>query len=154
MKRFHLVVFSCLVLSACSTKKQVAQSETKVKESVHKVAYIDTLLYTPASKAGLAISISQLCDSLAPKANWKDKSGNATAKAKKENDILYVTAECDSLELRAKIKQELIKDFESNNKERVEKSQKGVSGFQHYTTAILAGLAGIAIGIILKTFLI
>lgn len=154
MKRFHLVVFSCLVLSACSTKKQVAQSETKVKESVHKVAYIDTLLYTPASKAGLAISISQLCDSLAPKANWKDKIGNATAKAIKKNDILYVTAECDSLELRAKIKQELVTSFESNQKERLEHTDTGISGFQYYTTAVLVFLAGAATGIILKKFLI
>lgn len=154
MKRFHLVVFICLALTACSSKKQVAQSETTIREKEHVITYVDTLLYTPASKAGLALSISQLCDSLAPKANWKNKSGNATAKATVKNDTLYLIAQCDSLELRAQIKQELIKDYQNTNKERLEETHTGFSGFKYYLTAILAFLAGVAVGIILKIFLI
>lgn len=154
MKRFHLVVFICLALSACNTQKQVAQSETTVREKEHIVSYVDTLLYTPASQTGLSISISQLCDSLVPKTNWKNKSGNATAKANVKNDTLYLTAQCDSLQLRAQIKQELIKDYQNSNKERLEETKTGISGFKYYATAILAFLAGVAVGIILKIFLI
>lgn len=152
MKRFHLVVFICLALSACNTQKQVAQSETTVREKEHVIIYVDTLLYTPASKAGLAVSISQLCDSIATNKNYKNKSGNATAKATVKNDTLYITAQCDSLELRAQIKQELIKDYQTTNKERLEETHTGFSGFKYYLTAILAFLAGVAVGIIQKYF--
>lgn len=154
MKRILIVVFICLALGACSSKKQVSQSETSIREKQHKVFYVDTLLYTPASKTGLSLSISQLCDSLKLKTNWKSKSGNATAKATVVNDTLFLTAECDSIELRAQIKRELIKEFESNKKEHVEDNRTGISGFRYYSTVILTLIAGIAIGIIFKGFFI
>lgn len=126
----------CLVLGACRTTRQVIQTKESLKENttVKKTSYQDTIFYTQKSSANLQIPITSLgfdkkclnAISTPFKSNlnqvFKQKNGNATATAQVVDDQLIITADCDSIALRAKIK----KEFEAlySNYQKTSNSEK------------------------------
>lgn len=127
-KKILLLSSVCLVLGACRTTRQVIQTKESLKENttVKNTTYQDTILYTQKSSTTLQIPISRLgfdkkCLNVIStpfKSNlsqvYKQKNGNATAIAQVVDDQILITAECDSIALKAKIK----KEFEAYYKNR------------------------------------
>lgn len=121
MKPFNLILFFCLVLvlGACRSTRQVTQTKETVtgNSSVKITKYRDTILAAPGSSTGFQLPLNAFAkcpDGSAPKSTDKtytQKNGNATAKVIIKQDTITVTAECDSVALKAQIRQY----FESNN---------------------------------------
>lgn len=149
--KVFLVVF-CFALTACASK-QVVQSESKkevLKE--HKVWYKDTLILAPASLAEIKIPAKELEDRT-PR-DYSSKNGNATANVRIESDTLYVTANCDTLALKAQIKQELITETNTESDNVQIQKQKGVSVGKLILYTLLSFIVGLVAGFIVKLFLI
>lgn len=154
MKRFFLVVLVGLVLCACSAKKQVAQHHIDRTERERVVSYRDTVFTVPGSTAELELAIAELRkDREAPK-TYESRDGNATARLIIKRDTVRVEAICDSVELRAKIKQELIRESIFKQDTRTEETHTGVSGFEHWVSVIVAFVIGAVVGAILSKFII
>ncbi|GGG47061.1 hypothetical protein [Epilithonimonas arachidiradicis] len=121
MKTYNIIlVFVVLfVLGACRTNRQVSQTKetTNGNSTVKITKYRDTILTAPGSSTGFQLPLNALTkcpDGSAPKSadkTYTQKNGNATAKVIVKHDTIIVTAECDSIELATKIRQ----DFESRD---------------------------------------
>lgn len=153
-----ILVFS--FVTSCRSSRQVVQKSDKQSEHIKErvVSYRDTILYTPKSEASLKLPVSLLSYNLdnglfVPKIYFQ-KTGNATAHVRVERDTIYVTAKCDSLALRAQIKQEFQSEYnrlqESNINE--DKRTKGVPVFKTILFIMLALIVGFGAAYILKTF--
>lgn len=150
--RLFLVVF-CFALVACSGSKQVVQSESNkevLKE--HKIFYKDTLILTPSSLAEIKIPAKELEDRT-PR-TYHTQNGNASADVQILHDTIKVTAKCDSLAIRAQIKQELIRESEKQSTDNSVQEHTGVSRFTLYLYAFIGFVVGIVAGVIIKIFLI
>ncbi len=114
----------CLLLTACRTTRQVAKNTESTINQVteSKVNYRDTIFYTPKSETSITIPVSDfkkcpetdfktVLKTISEPKTYTQKNGNATATVKVLHDTLTVTAECDSIALAAKIKQEYYKDY-------------------------------------------
>ena len=141
MKNFKTIILlssSCLFLTACRTTRQVVKTTERTQKEVSesKVSYRDTILYTQKAQTSLKLPVSDLkkCPEELFKQNlngfkepfkqpqvYTQKNGNAKATVRIERDTVTVTAECDSIALRAQIKSE----FE--NKERFDSSLESQS---------------------------
>jgi len=154
MKKLFLVVF-CFALVACSGTKKVRQSETKTEIKCEKIiSYRDTIITVPASKTSLKVPITEFQKPFTQPKTITNKNGNATAKLTIGKDTVSLSAECDSLAIRAQIRQELIKEFERTSEKTDTEIKKGVSTLQMIINCLLALLVGVVLGIILKIFLI
>lgn len=120
MKTFS-VLFSLLillVLGACRSSRQVTQTKEVITgtSTVKVTKYRDTILIAPKSSTGFQLpinTVSKCPDGSTPKSvdkTYTQRNGNAKAKVVIKHDTITVTAECDSIALAAKIRQ----DFESD----------------------------------------
>lgn len=123
MKIFKTLLFVfCvfLVLESCRTTRQVSQTKETISESntIKKTTYKDTVFFTEKATASLKIPIqtfgfksnlngvsTSLKSDTKPKV-YEQKNGNATLKIIHDSSYVYAYAECDSLAIRAKIRQE------------------------------------------------
>lgn len=126
--KYLLFVFSVfLVLESCRSVRQVSETKETVSESntIKRTSFKDTVFYTEKASASLKIPIQNFgfpatglnAVSTSLKSNLKptvyeQKNGNATVKLIHDSLYFYVYAECDSLALKAKIREE----FESDRK--------------------------------------
>lgn len=126
-KNLLLVSSVFLVLESCRSIRQVSQTKETLSESntIKKTSYKDTVFYTEKATASLKIPIKNFdftgkalnAVSTTLKSNskptvYEQKNGNATVKIEHDSLYFYVYAECDSLALKAKIREE----FESKSK--------------------------------------
>ncbi|MGV4413869.1 hypothetical protein [Chryseobacterium sp. T1] len=121
MKTFNAIFFLLLllVLGACQSNRQVTQTKetTNGVSSVKITKYRDTILTAPGSSTDFKLplnAVSKCPDGSVPQSinkSFTQKNGNATAKVVIKHDTITVTAECDSVALAAKIRQ----DFESKD---------------------------------------
>lgn len=147
-----IVLFSCLFIS-CRSKRQETTTITNteyIKEIQTK--YRDTTLYAPKAETTLKIPINDI--EFKPSLNSKPKiytQKNAQAKLEVQvkEDIIEVTATCDSVALKAKIRSELEKEFAKNTtvKDAKKDTKTGFTFFQ----ILLAFLFGFVVCFILKT---
>ena len=163
MYKTIVLVFVCLCcfLTSCRTSRQESKKNTSTSESliVQKESYRDTVLFTPKAETSLKIPVSEvvfkqgLKNGSKPK-TFTQKNGNATAQVKVRHDTITVTATCDSIALRAKIKQELYKEISATARSDTQNStQKRGYSFIDLITAFLLGLViGAGAMFILKTF--
>ena len=163
MYKTIVLVFVCLCcfLTSCRTSRQESQKNTSTSESliVQKESYRDTVLFTPKAETSLKIPVTELVfkqglnDVSKPK-TFTQKNGNATAQVKIRHDTITVTATCDSIALRAKIKQELYKEISATARSDTQNStQKRGYSFIDLIKAFLLGLViGAGAMFILKTF--
>ena len=70
------------------------------------------------------------------------------------HDTVLISAKCDSLAIRAQIKQELIRETEKQSTDNSVQEHTGVSRFKLYLYTFLGFLVGIVAGVIIKIFLI
>jgi hypothetical protein len=148
------VIFVCLFcfLTSCRSVRQESQKSTSTSENVFekRESFRDTVLFAPKAETTLKISANdafkQGLNGIQTPKVYTQKNGNATAEIKIERDTIYVTATCDSLELRAKIKQELIKES-SNNKEITASELSKETGY-NVIDIICFFIAGIVVGFV------
>lgn len=147
----------CLVLGACRTTRQVIQTKESLKENktVKNTSYQDTILYTQKSSVNLQIPITSLgidkkclnTISTPFKSNlnqvFKQRNGNATAIAKVVDNQLIITAECDSIALRAKIKKEF-EAYYTNNQNVSNSEEKEKTTTNYWLWGSLIAIAFIA----------
>lgn len=155
MKTFKILFLPaiCLFLTACRTSRQVVKNtESKdLQVTEIKTSYRDTVFYTKKAETSLKIPISDLgkcsdeklfkysLNSFKPQV-FTQKNGNAKATVKILRDSIFVTAQCDSLALDAKIKKEYFnryKERDKINNEFVEKST-------NINWLLIAGLMAVA----------
>jgi excinuclease UvrABC helicase subunit UvrB len=146
------MLFCFVFLTSCRATRQETQKSTSTSEnfSEKRESYRDTVLFAPASSTSLKISVNEFFkDSLKviskPKV-FTQKNGNATAKVRIERDTIFVTATCDSLALRAKIKSELQKEFSASTKDQATELSKE-TGY-NFIDIISFLIAGIVIGFV------
>ena len=165
MKTFNIILFLVIlfVLGACRSTRQVTQTKETISgsSSVKFTKYRDTILLAPGSSTGFQLPLNTLAkcgDGSAPKSvdkTYTQKNGNATAKVVIKHDTITVTAECDSVALAAKIRQ----DFESENSSSSvteNSSSEKTTGYVFWDLVKAFGwgfLACIIILIILKIYL-
>lgn len=149
-------VFSCLLTSCRSTRQEIHKTETKTELVSEKtISYKDTTLFAPKAETTLKLSVPELMF----KANlnydskpivYAQKNAQAQVKLKIVRDTIHITATCDSLALRAKIKTELQKqNLKVINNSDAQSIQKG--GFS-YLNLIIAFILGFAFCYLLKIF--
>ena len=163
MYKTIVLVFVCLCcfLTSCRTSRQESQKNTSTSESliVQKESYRDTVLFTPKAETSLKIPVTELVfkqglkNGSKPK-TFTQKNGNATADVKIRHDTITVTATCDSIALRAKIKQELNKEISATARSDTQNSTKKTGySFIDLVRVFLYGLVtGASAMFILKTF--
>ncbi len=153
-----------MVLGSCVSKKQVTQSTESVKESTGIVTekYRDTLFHTQkvSTTFGVPIPSFAKCADGTPIStamNTKpivrtQKNGNATAKVKIVHDSIFITAECDSIALRAQIKSEFEGQYRKESvKENIDTKKKTGTGFFGGMLQILIALAvGFVLGKLIR----
>lgn len=154
-----IVVF-CF-LSSCRSKRQETQKVTSTTETniQQKETYRDTTLFTPKVETSLQIPVSELVfkkglnDVSKPK-TFVQKNGNATAKVEISRHYLIVTATCDSIALRAKIKQELLREIKATARSDTQNNKKdtGYSLLDVVKWFLIGLVVGAAVMFILKTF--
>ncbi|MBL7879170.1 MAG: hypothetical protein JNN23_04820 [Chryseobacterium gambrini] len=160
-KLFLLLPIFCLPLTACRVSRQVVKDKETVKKEVSEriVKYRDTLLFTPKVQTSLKLPISDL--KKCPESGFKDvlkdsetsriytqKNGNAKATVSIKHDTITVTAECDSITLKAKI----MSEFQNQYSESAERNSELIEKNTRANWWMIAGLicialiAGIVIG--------
>lgn len=159
---FIILVFS--FVTSCRSSRQVVQKDDKQTQTTkeHSVTYKDTTLFTTASEVSLKVPFNAMNfkdylktnESFFVPKTYSQTNGNVTAKIRIERDTIWVYAKCDSLAIRAQIKQELIKETtvskENNSIEDVR--TKGVSVFKLILYIVLAFILGFGTAYLLKTF--
>lgn len=153
-----IVVF-CF-LGSCRSVRQETQKSTLTTQSYteKKETYRDTVLFAPKAETSLKIPVSEFVfkptlNGVSKPKEFTQKNGNATAKIKIEDNVVTVTATCDSLAIVAKIKQELQRDFNATARSDVGNKQDKTG----YSVIYLIGvfLIGLIIGsiatLIIKT---
>lgn len=165
MYKALLIFLFSLVLGSCVSKKQVTQSTESVKENTGMVTekYRDTIFHTQKISTTFGIPIptfAKCADGSTPVSNntsaqpkvYSQKNGNATAKVKIVHDSIYITAECDSLALRAQIKSEFEGQYQKESlKENTDTKKKTGTGFFGGLAQILIALAvGFVLGKLIR----
>lgn len=155
-----ILVFS--FVTSCRSSRQVVQKNDRESELIKErvVTYRDTTFYTPSSESRLTLPASvlnynsDLNDSLFVPKIYYQKNGNATLHLRVERDALYATATCDSLALRAQIKQEFQSEYNHLKESNItdEKRTKGVPVFKTILFIMLAFIVGFGAAYLLKTF--
>ena len=163
MYKTIVLVFVCLCcfLTSCRTSRQESQKNTSTSESliVQKESYRDTVIFTPKAETSLKIPVSELVfkqglNNVSKPKTFTQKNGNATAQVKVRHDTITVTATCDSIALRAKIKQELYKEISATARSDTQnRTKKTGYSFIDLVRVFLYGLVtGASALFILKTF--
>ena len=163
MYKTIVLVFVCLCcfLTSCRTSRQESQKNTSTSESliVQKESYRDTVIFTPKAETSLKIPVSELVfkqglNNVSKPKTFTQKNGNATAQVKVRHDTITVTATCDSIALRAKIKQELYKEISATARSDTQNSTKKTGySFIDLVRVFLYGLViGASVMFLLKTF--
>lgn len=161
-KSLLLLVFVFLLfLNSCRTSRQEIQkteSQTKVI-SEKTVDYKDTIVYAPKAETSLKIPLTEftfkqgLNGVLKPKV-YTQKNGQATAKIEINDDAVTITATCDSLAIKAKIRVELQKEYSEKLQATISQMNKktGFTFFDLLLWSLLAFLLGFVTCLILKFF--
>lgn len=159
-----LLLLTFILVGCSSTQETTTKQETTATLKEHVVTYKDTTFTVPTSTASLRISKRHFVR--VPQSSKKDSikiqfpkhftktTGRATANATITKDTVFVDCECDSIALRAQIKQELIKESQvqqiNNNNKQVKK--KGVSVFSLILYCIAFLVVGAVAGYLIRLF--
>lgn len=162
MKAFNLLILSILALifTSCRSVRQ----ESKNSETITEIAietsttYRDTVFYTPKSETSIKMPISAILERSFNN-DLKDfekgyqphiisqKNGNATARVRIEKDTIKVEAECDSIAMKAQIRKDVERQYQSTQKKEENQKQEK-TGFTIWDIISWCGIA-VSIGFIL-----
>lgn len=164
MKTFRATIYLLLAISFLISCRSIARQETKnteIKQEIiteKKTEYKDTILYAPKSETSLKVPISAVFEKdfnnelkdlendiktpFKPKV-YSQKNGNAKAKLIIEKDTIMVEAECDSLALKAQIRQDFEKQYQNYTSEKSEE-KKQKSNSEWVDIMLLLALMGVS----------
>lgn len=162
MKAFNLLILSILALifTSCRSVRQ----ESKNSETITEIAietsttYRDTVFYTPKSETSIKMPISAILERSFNN-DLKDfekgyqphiisqKNGNSTARVRIEKDTIKVEAECDSIAMKAQIRKDVERQYQSTQKKEENQKQEK-TGFTIWDIISWCGIA-VSIGFIL-----
>lgn len=162
MKAFNLLILSILALifTSCRSVRQ----ESKNSETITEIAietsttYRDTVFYTPKSETSIKMPISAILERSFNN-GLKDfekgyqphiisqKNGNATARVRIEKDTIKVEAECDSIAMKAQIRKDVERQYQSTQKKEENQKQEK-TGFTIWDIISWCGVS-VSIGFIL-----
>lgn len=121
-----LIPIFCLCLTACRVSRQVVKTSDSVTSGISetKISYRDTTMYTQKVSTSFKLPISdfkkcpeepfkQSLNVFKEPKTYTQKNGNAKAIVRVEHDTITITAECDSIALKAKIRNEYQKQMYS-----------------------------------------
>lgn len=160
--KFLLICFVIVFcfLTSCRTSRQETQKVDTITEKTKEniVSYKDTIIFSPKAETSLNIPISELVfkqglnDVSKPK-TFTQKNGQATAKVEITPTYIIVTATCDSIAMRAKIKQELLREISATARSDTQNTKKstGYSFFRVLIASLICFVLGAVVMFILKT---
>ena len=114
MQRSGIIFFVSLILASCGCPKPVISSQ-KEKEITDVKRYSilrDTVFLTKKTK--VALEIPAVCEPFKP---LEKKNDNVTVKVEYRDRKIYVQAECDTIELLAKLKHNYTDSIKTITKE-------------------------------------
>lgn len=167
MKTFNLLLLSAftLVFTSCRSIRQESKNTEIITEiaTEKKTSYRDTILYAPKSEANIKVPISSILEkrfnenlkhfenTLKPQVFFQ-KNGNATARIRIEKDTIKIEAQCDSIALKAQIRKDVEKQYQSTKqKEESQKKEKTrFSIWDMLSFCTVAVLVGFVLGKIIK----
>ncbi|MCW3168912.1 hypothetical protein OMO38_10300 [Chryseobacterium sp. 09-1422] len=171
MKNYKAIILlsSFCLLTSCRTTRQVVKTTNKIQKEVSesRVSYRDTVLYTSKAQTSLKLPVSEFkkCSdelfkqpfngvkepSKQPRI-FTQKNGNAKAIVRIEHDTITVTAECDSLALRAQIKSEFESKerFDSSLESQSEKEERKSNFFMIAGLCVVFFFAGFIVKSLIK----
>ena len=154
-KVFFLLVFVFSFVTSCRSSRQVVQKNDRQKEIIKKdiVTYKDTVFFTPNSKTTLKLPFKGYLNSIKTPKVYTQKNGNSTVKLRIERDTIIVSAVCDSLKIKAKLKERYQSEFNhiENNLSKLEEIKRGFSLFEIILYTLSAFIIGLGLGVLLKT---
>lgn len=168
MKTFRAVSYLLLAISFFTSCRSVRQ-ESKNSETIMeittetKTSYRDTIFYTPKSETSIKVPISAILEKSFNN-DLKDfekgyqphiisqKNGNATARVRIEKDTIKVEAECDSIAMKAQIRKDVEKQYQSTQKKQENQKQEktGFTIWDILSWCGVAVLAGFVLGKIIR----
>lgn len=151
----HILIISLsLLLGACGTTKKISETTNTTNTTLeHFVTYKDTVFTVPKAKSQLKIPLIELINKPQSKPfKIQQKNGRSSATAQVVKDTLFVTSDCDSIAIAAKIKQELIKQNTVNSSQtKTEiKTETGYSLFKVIGYVFIAFALGFIAGYFIK----
>tara|TARA_Y100001963_G_scaffold152551_1_gene237608 strand:- start:358 stop:1254 length:897 start_codon:yes stop_codon:yes gene_type:complete len=136
------LVLACLFIVGCGgSKRPIVESVSTIDSTTvtKSVRLRDTIVRTPYYKIGVFKSIKDLVSSKDPITSNK---GNATVSLWAENDTIYATAECDSLEIQLQLRDSIINTLRQRLTEKTTVQQVK---YIPWTVKALAWIGGIAV---------
>jgi hypothetical protein len=151
-----MLFISCLFISCRAKRQEITTKETNneiIKE--RSVTYKDTTIFAPRAETTLNIPISNLgfkqdLNTISKPKKFTQKNAQAIIDVTIDNDQLKITATCDSVALRAKIKSEIEREF--SNKSKSELSETKITKPPNGLHTIVVFLIGFGVCFLLKTF--
>lgn len=151
-----------LLLFSCSARKKTAQVEKEVQVITKVETYRDTVFYTKKAETSFGIPLSGIAKcpevkgDLNPVAKqvqpqiFTQKNGNAKATARVQHDSIFITAECDSIALEAKIRSEYESSDRNRESRETKEEKKGLNLFTIIGICVACFMGGIVAGFIAK----
>lgn len=88
-----------LLIQSCGGTKETTVSHTSSKDSMmfREISLIRPVT-VPLTRAGLRLDLKEISN-LTPGAVFTDKNGQASVRVERRDSIIYITAQCDSLQV-------------------------------------------------------
>ncbi|UAB84979.1 hypothetical protein INR75_02815 [Zunongwangia sp. SCSIO 43204] len=141
MKTILYILIAFLIIGCCGSKRPIVESVSTIDSTTvtKSVRLRDTIVRTPYYKIGVFKPIKDLVNSKDPITSNK---GNATVSLWAENDTIYATAECDSLEIQLQLRDSIINTL---HQRLTEKNSVQPVKYIPWTVKALAWIGGIAV---------
>ncbi|MBD3748514.1 MAG: hypothetical protein IE931_03365 [Sphingobacteriales bacterium] len=137
-----LLLMALLAIASCKCKQPVI-TQQKVTDTVTKTIVIrDTVLIAPKAQTQIKIPVKALATGKG--FNQTSKSGQANLNIKRENDNLVIDCLCDTLAIKAQLRNE----FEQRNHKEVLYQPPVEVKYTPLFTKILAWIGGIFLTLI------
>lgn len=96
---FAVTLLFALLTQSCGGTKETTVSHTSSRDSMmfREISQIRPVT-VPLARAGLRLDLKEMAG-LTPGAVFTDKNGQASVRVERRDSIIYITAECDSLQV-------------------------------------------------------
>jgi len=147
MKRFFYIGLLLLLITSCQCPKMMTDTKviTDTLTIEKKIVERDTIFFTDTARVAVKVPVLKLKDASKPFKPIIKQHKNVRVIIKRVRDTIRFTAECDSIELAAKIKDRFIKE---HHKKETVKTEIVQMRYIPKLVKLLAWLGGIALVLI------
>jgi hypothetical protein len=147
------IILIALFSTSCRTAKQSlteTKSESQIDSLVSEVRLLKTIP-VPEAKVDLTVPIQSILD-LPTGASFVEKNGRANVSVRQDNDTIYITASCDSLQALVEYyERELTRIRADTSVSKTESKKEVLTGIQSPFNLFSIGfIAGVVITIIIS----